>query len=65
MTTEEIVAAFVYQVVEMGISFAEEHLDGEDLANVLKDVAHKGEDAFEDHTGEPLNPSLVEEEDTL
>ena len=41
MTTEEIVAAFVYQVVEMGISFAQEHLDGEDLATAPRSARAK------------------------
>jgi hypothetical protein len=49
----------VYQLVELAINVAQCELDSGDVEKALLAVIKKGMEAYEDHTGEPVNPFLL------
>ena len=61
----EIVSDIVYELVEYAISLAETYLNEGQLADTLLDVIHKGVHAYEDHTGETLDPFLIKAEQRI
>jgi hypothetical protein len=55
----------IFELVELAISLAHAEL-GNDSGNVeqtLLDIREKADQALRDHTGEELDPSLIEAED--
>jgi hypothetical protein len=55
----------IFELVELAISLAHTHLDSGDVEQTLLDIVHKGVQAYEDHTGEELDPFQIEAEDLL
>jgi hypothetical protein len=55
----------VYQLVELAINLAQCELDSGDVEKALVAVIRKGMQAYYDHTGEPLNLSLISAEDPV
>lgn len=55
----------ILELVDIAVSLAESQLSGSALANTLADIAHRGMEAYEAHTGESLNESSIEEEAEL
>jgi hypothetical protein len=60
MNTEDIL-----QLVEIALSMAEAQLSGTELAQTLLDIARRGIEAYQDHTGGILNPGMIDAEDPL
>jgi hypothetical protein len=54
----------ILELVDLAISMATE-LDHGTTTDVLLDVVHKATAAYEEHTGETLNTSLVEAEEEI
>ena len=55
----------ITDLVELAISLAETHTAGQDVAHILVDIVRKAVHAYEDQTGEPLNPSLIRAENAI
>jgi hypothetical protein len=55
-------ADLILELVEVAISFAQTHLEGEDLDNLLLDIVHKGAEAFHDNSGLDLDLSVINAE---
>ena len=53
----------IFELVELAISLAHTHLDSGDVEQTLLDIIEKGVQAYEDHTGEKLDPYLITAED--
>ena len=58
-------ANLIFQLVEAAISLAQSQLDGPSAANALLGIIRKGVQAYEDHTGQPLDPALIKAEDPV
>ena len=55
----------IFELVELAISLAHAELDGGNVEETLLDIVHKSAEAYEDYTGEKLEPFLIEAEDPL
>jgi len=55
----------VLQLVETAIELAQSQLPHEDLTATLLDIVQKGADAYHEHTGEPINASMVGIEESI
>jgi hypothetical protein len=55
----------VYQLVELAINLAQCELDSGDVEKALVAMVRKAMQAYEDHTGEPLQLGLINVEDPL
>jgi hypothetical protein len=53
----------IFELVELAISLAHAELDSEGVEPMLLDIIQKAVQAYEDHTGEKLDPFLIEAED--
>ena len=40
-------------------------LGDEEIETMLRELVHRGIDAYEEHTGEPLFPGLIKSEDSV
>ncbi len=49
----------IFELVELAISLGQTQLDGGEVAHTLLDIIQKAVRAYEDHSGEPLNPELI------
>ena len=63
-------AHLVSEIVDAGAALAKElllegTLSDTEVESVLKDLVHNGLELFEEHTGEPLFPGLIEAEDSV
>ena len=59
-----------FEIVELALSLARTHASGKlqqdaALAGVLLQIIGKAVQAYQEHTGEPLDPSLIKAEDVL
>lgn len=52
-------ANVILEFVDLAISLIQTHLDGDEAARAFLDILTKGVHAYEDHTGESLDPSLI------
>jgi hypothetical protein len=52
----------IMELVDLAISFAKTHLEGDDLNEALLEMTYKGAEAYEDHSGKELEVVLIEEE---
>ena len=55
----------ITELIELAISLANTHLAGRDVTHILLDIIRKGVQAYEDQTGEALNPALIRPETTI
>jgi hypothetical protein len=55
----------ITDLVQLAISLAETHAAGQDVAHILLAIVRKGVQAYEDQTGETLNPSLIRSENAI
>jgi hypothetical protein len=55
----------IFQLVEVAISLAQTQLDGDQAAKTLLAIVQKGVQAFEQHTGERLDPALIKAEEPI
>ena len=53
----------IFQLVELAIQLAHAELDSGDVEQTLLDIIHKGVQAYEEHTGETLDPFLITAEE--
>ena len=56
-----------FEIIELALSLAKSQADGKiqqdaNLANILVQIIGKAVQAYQDHTGEPLDPSLIKAE---
>ena len=42
-----------------------DELTDDEVESMLSDLGHKSKNAYEDHTGKPLFPNLIKEEDAV
>jgi len=54
----------ILELVDLAISMAQQ-LDNGTTKDVLLQLVYRGTQAYEEHTGETLNPSAIEVEDLL
>ena len=52
-------AKLILEFVDLAISLIQTHLNGNEAAQAFLDILQKGVQAYEDHTGEPLDPKLI------
>jgi len=62
--------ALVFNIAELALSLAKSQLPGKTqhdvpVADTLLDIVRKGAQAYQQHTGEPLNPLLIRAEEPL
>lgn len=55
-------ANLIAQLVQIAIALAKTQLDGGSAAAVLLDIIRAGVQAYEDHTGQPLDPQIIKPE---
>ena len=55
----------IIDLLHLGVSLAETHAAGQDVAHILLDIVRKGVQAYEDQTGKTLNPSLIRAENAI
>lgn len=55
----------IIELVQLATSLADTHLDGGDVAHILLGIVQKGVQAYEEQTGETLNPALIRAENTI
>ncbi len=59
-----------FEIVHLAVSLVETHTNGsrhavEELGKTLSEIVRVAAQAYEDHTGEPLDPSLIHAEEEL
>lgn len=55
----------VLQLVELAIALAQSQLEGGELSHTLLDIIQKGVQAYEQHTGELLDPLRIQAEEPI
>ena len=60
----------VFEILELGVSLVREvatnnSKDNLSLEETLIELAQRTDQAYEDHTGQPLDPSLIRNEDPI
>jgi hypothetical protein len=55
----------VLKLVDVAISLAQTQMDSTDTTQALVAIVQKGVRAYEDHTGGPLDPSLIKAEEPV
>jgi hypothetical protein len=55
----------VYQLVELAINLAQCELDSGDVEKALWTVVVKSVEAYEDHTGQPLDLNMIRPENPV
>jgi hypothetical protein len=63
-------ADLVFEIVDLALSLAESQVHGTTstdltVAQTLVQIAQKSSAAYQQHTGEPLDPSLIKPEATI
>jgi hypothetical protein len=58
-------ANLISKLVELAISLALTQLDRGDVERTLLDIVRKGVQAYEDHTGQQMDPNLIRTEAPL
>ena len=63
-------AAIIFEIVELAVSVARTQATGKlqqdaTLAGILLQIVHRAAQAYQEHTGEPLDLSLIKAEDVL
>ena len=57
--------SLIFELVDLAISLARTQLDAGDVERTLLDIIQKGVQAYQNHTGEPLDPNLIRKEAPL
>ena len=57
-----MIANLIVNLVDLAIALAQSQLGSGDAKQALLGIAQKGVRAYEDHTGEPLDLSLIKAE---
>jgi hypothetical protein len=55
----------ILEFVDLAISLIQTHLDGHEAEDAFLDILRKGVHAYEEHTGETLDPNLIGAESRL
>jgi hypothetical protein len=59
----------IFEILQLSISLAQSVTSGTATPDVtaqsLLDIVQKGSQAYQQHTGEPLDPSLIKPEETM
>ena len=55
----------IIELMELAISLADTELDGGDVAHILLGIVRKAVHAYEQRTGEALDPLLIKLEDPI
>ncbi len=55
----------ILNLVDLAIALAQNQLDVGDAKQALLGIVRKGVRAYEDHTGEPLDPLLIKAEEPV
>ena len=55
----------ITQLVQMAIYIAKTQLQGGEVKDALLDIIQTGVEAYEEHTGQPLDPALIKVEDPI
>ena len=58
-------ANLILEFVDLAISLIQTHLDSQEAEQTLMDILQKAFEAYEDHTGETLDPRLIGAESRL
>ena len=57
--------SLILQLVQIAISLAQSQLDSKDATSILVGIVQKGVQAYETHTGQPLDKDLIKAEDPV
>jgi hypothetical protein len=55
----------ILRLVDLAISLAQSQMDSGDVKQALLGIVQKSVRAYTDHTGEPLDPSLIKAEEPV
>ena len=58
-------ANLIVNLIDLAIALAQSQLDAGDAKQALVGIVRKGVRAYEDHTGEPLDPLLIQAEEPV
>ena len=58
-------ANLILEFVDLAISLIQTHLDSQEAEQTLMDILQKAVQAYEDHTGETLDLSLIRPKDAV
>ena len=58
-------AKLIMEFVDLAIALIQTYLKDDEAKDAFLNVIRKGVDAWEDHTGEPLDPKLIGAESRL
>ena len=57
--------ALITQLIDLAIALAQTQLSGDDKAKALLGIIQRAVQAYQQHTGEPIDPSLIQQENAL
>ena len=57
--------SLITQLVQTAIYVAKTQLQGGEVKDALLDIIQTGVEAYEEHTGQPLDPALIKVEDPI
>jgi hypothetical protein len=49
----------IFDLVELAVSLAHSHIESADITPTLVEIVQKAVQAYEDHTGESIDPRLI------
>ena len=55
----------IVDLLQLATALADTHQAGQDVAHILLDMVRKSVQAYEDQTGETLNPALIRGENAI
>ena len=59
----------MFETAKLALSIVDTHLEGKDhdltVATRLQQIVQRGIEAYQQHTGEPLDPALIKVEEPL
>jgi hypothetical protein len=60
----------VFEILQLAVGLAQSHVSGRAgdklaVAQTLVDIVQKGTEAYQQHTGRPLDPTLIKAEGTI
>jgi hypothetical protein len=55
----------IFRLVDLAISLAQTQMDSGGTTDALLGIVRKGYQAYENHTGEPLDPLLIKAEEPV
>lgn len=55
----------ILELVDTAVALAQDQFSGSELTRTLRDIIQRGVDAYDEHTGETLDPFNIKEEEAI